>query len=308
MSARAATAWAPASVANVAVGFDILGHTLEGPRDTVAVRRVPERGVRIVAIRGVCEAIPLAANENSASAALHSLGQALGLPFGFELEIDKGIPLGSGLGGSAASAVAALVAASALLDAPLSREALYPHALEGEACASGARHGDNVGPQLLGGLVLAAAGRLLSIPVPPGLVAVVVHPHLVLETRRAREVLVAPFALADVVRQTSGLALLLTGCHRGDVSLLRHGLADALIEPRRAALIPGFAGVKQSALAAGAIGAGISGSGPSVFAWSEGRSNAERAGEAMRQAFAAAGHDSDVFLSPLPGPRAELIA
>ena len=308
MSAREKTAWAPASVANVAVGFDILGHTLEGPRDTVIVRRVPERGARIVAIRGISEAIPLASNANSASAALHSLGEALDLAFGFELEIGKGIPLGSGLGGSAASAVAALVAANALLDTPLTREALYPHALEGEACASGARHGDNVGPQLLGGLVLAAGGRLLSIPLPPGLVAVVVHPHLVLETRRARVVLAAPFALADVVLQTSGLALLLTGCHRSDVTLLRQGLADALIEPRRAALIPGFASVKQSALETGAIGAGISGSGPSVFAWCEGRASAERAGEAMRQAFAAAGHDSDVLISPLPGPRAELIA
>jgi homoserine kinase len=295
-------------VANVAVGFDILGHTIEGPGDTVTVRRVQEPGARILAIRGGAEGIPLASNANSAGAALLALGEALALPFGFELEIEKGIPLGSGLGGSAASAVAALVAANALLDEPLTREALYPHALEGEACASGARHGDNVGPQLMGGLVLVAGGRLLSIPVPPGLVAVVVHPHQVLETRRAREVLAAPFALADVVLQTGGLALLLTGCHRGELALVRAGLNDALIEPRRAALIPGFAGVKQAALATGALGAGISGSGPSVFAWSEGRVNAERAGEAMRRAFAAAGHDSDVFVSPLPGPRAELIA
>ena len=306
MSEREATAWAPASVANVAVGFDILGHTIAGPCDRVLVRRASEPGVRIVAIRGPADAIPLEAASNTAGCALRSFADALALPFGFEIEIEKGIPLGSGLGGSAASAVAALVAANALVDEPLAREALFPHALEGEALASGARHGDNVGPQLMGGLVLVAGGRLLSVPVPPWIVAVVVHPHLVVETRRAREVLAAPFPLADVVAQSEGLALLLTGCHRSDPALLRAGLADVLIEPRRAALIPGFARVKQAALDAGALGAGISGSGPSVFAWCEGREPAERAGEAMRRAFAAAGHSSDAFVSSLPGPRAEL--
>jgi homoserine kinase len=308
VSVRQATAAAPASVANVAVGFDILGHTIDGPGDMVTVRRVDAPGVRIVAIRGPAAGIPLEAAANTAGCALLSLIAALRLPFGFEIEIDKGIPLGSGLGGSAASAVAALVAAEALLDARLTREELFPHALEGEARASGARHGDNVGPQLLGGLVLAAGGRLITIPVPRGLTAVVVHPHLVLETRRAREVLTEPFALADVVKQTGSLALLITGCHQRDLDSIRLGLVDAMIEPRRAALIPGFASVKQAALDSGALGAGISGSGPSVFAWCEGRLAADRAGEAMRRAFAEAGHASDVFVSPLPGPRAERIA
>jgi homoserine kinase len=147
-----ARAFAPASVANVAVGFDILGHAIAGVGDTVSVRRIDEPLVRIEAIRGSAVELPLDAAGNTAGAALMSLREGLGLDFGFAVEIDKGIPFGSGMGGSAASSVAALVAANALLDAPLPREALYPFALDGEAVASGGRHGDNVGPLLLGGL------------------------------------------------------------------------------------------------------------------------------------------------------------
>ena len=161
-----ARAFAPASVANVAVGFDILGHAIAGVGDTVSVRRIDEPVVRIEAIRGSAVALPLDAAGNTAGAALMSLREGLGLDFGFAVEIDKGIPFGSGMGGSAASSVAATVAANALLDAPLTREALYPFALDGEAVASGGRHGDNVGPLLLGGLALCTADRLLPIPVP----------------------------------------------------------------------------------------------------------------------------------------------
>jgi homoserine kinase len=164
-----ATALAPASVGNVGVGFDILGHTIAGPGDRVTVRRVSEPGVRIVEIRGCDVVLPMAAELNTAGAALIALRTAHALDFGFEIEIDKGIPFGSGMGGSAASAVAALVAANALLDRPLDRRALYPFALDGEAVASGSHHGDNVGAMLLGGLVLSTTDRLVSIPVPAGL-------------------------------------------------------------------------------------------------------------------------------------------
>lgn len=303
-----ATAFAPASVGNVGVGFDMLGHSLEGPSDRATVRRIEEPTVRIAAIRGVVTALPREAGKNTAGRALQSLREALRLPFGFELELDKGIPLGSGLGGSAASAVAALVAANALLEQPLTREALYPHAVEGEAQASGSHHGDNVGPQLLGGLTLATRDRLLRLPTPAQLVAVVVHPHFVLETRIARAALQAPYAIADFVPQSENLALVLTGCFLGDLGLIRAGLADVLVEPRRAPLIPGFAAVKAAALACGALGASISGGGPSVFAWFDGPSAAERAGAAMAKAFLDAGLGSDVILSPVAGPRAEVVA
>ena len=301
-------AFAPGSVGNVGVGFDILGHSIAGIGDVATVRRIDAPAVRIAAIRGTVTDLPLDAQRNTAGMALISLREALDLSFGFELELDKGIPLGSGLGGSAASCVAALVAANALLDAPLAADALYPHALAGEAVASGGRHGDNVGPMLLGGLVLATAERLTRIEVPAAWHAAVVHPHAVLETRQARAALAGDYALGEFVAQSAQLAQVLLGCERGDVALVRAGLNDLLVEPRRAPLIAGFAAVKEAALAAGAMGASISGAGPSVFAWGESRADAERAATAMAAAFAGAGFDSDIHLTPVAGPAAAVIA
>ena len=275
---------------------------------SVTMPRRSTPAVRIAAIRGTVTDLPLDAQRNTAGMALISLREALDLPFGFELELDKGIPLGSGLGGSAASCVAALVAANALLDAPLAADALYPHALAGEAVASGGRHGDNVGPMLLGGLVLATAERLTRIEVPAAWHAAVVHPHAVLETRQARAALAGDYALGEFVAQSAQLAQVLLGCERGDVALVRAGLNDLLVEPRRAPLIAGFAAVKEAALAAGAMGASISGAGPSVFAWGESRADAERAATAMAAAFAGAGFDSDIHLTPVAGPAAAVIA
>jgi homoserine kinase len=305
---RVACATAPASVGNVSVGFDILGHTLAGACDRVHVRRTDVPEVRIEAIRGNSTALPFEAKRNTAGAALLSLHRALRLPFGFAVEIDKGIPFGSGMGGSAASCVAALVAANALLDAPLPRAALYPFALDGEAVASGGRHGDNVGPMLLGGLVLATADRLERIPVPSGLHCALAHPHVVVETRRAREVLQGAYAIGDFVAQSAHLARLLAACFRGDIEALRGALDDVLVEPRRAALIAGFAAVKRAAMDAGALGAGISGAGPSMFAWCAGGDEATAVAEAMRHAFLDAGVEADTLVSPVDGPAAELVA
>ena len=303
-----ARAFSPGSVGNVGVGFDILGHSIAGIGDVATVRRIDEPVVRIKAIRGAVTDLPLEAERNTAGGALISLREALALPFGFEIELDTGIPLGSGLGGSAASCVAALVAANALLDAPLDAHALYPHAMAGEAIASGGRHGDNVGPMLLGGLVLATADRLTKIEVPAAWHAVVVHPHAVLETRRAREALQGAYALKEFVAQSAQLAQVLLGCERGDATLVRAGLDDLLVEPRRAPLIAGFAAVKQAALRAGAMGASISGAGPSVFAWCEDEATARACGAAMAAAFASAGFESDVHVSPVAGPAAGVLA
>jgi len=307
---QSARAFAPASVGNIGVGFDVLGHVIDGPRDIATVRRIATPEVRIESIGGDVEGadrLPLAAADNTAGRALLSLREALSLPFGFALTLEKGIPLGSGLGGSAASCVAALVAANALLDAPLSRAALYPFALDGESVASGARHGDNVAPMLLGGVTLSTADRALALDVPDWLHAVVVHPEQVLETRRSRAVLADPYALHDVVAHSTHLALFLTGLQRGDRELIRDGLQDVLVEPRRAPLIPGFDAVKSAALAGGALGASISGGGPSVFAWFDSRSAAERAAPAMRAGFTGAGVDAQVYVSPVAGPRADLL-
>lgn len=302
-----ASAFSPASVGNVGVGFDILGHVIEGAGDTVHVRRIAAPEVRIADIRGATVDLPRDALGNTAGAALISLLEAEHPGFGFEIEIEKGIPLGSGMGGSAASCVAALVAANALLPRPLSREALYPHALVGEAVASGGRHGDNLGPMLLGGLVLSTADRLVPIPVPEAWHCVLVHPDAVLETRRARAALAGAYELKEFVAQSAHLALLLAGCQRGDATLVREGLNDVLIEPRRAPLIGGFDAAKAAALAAGAMGASISGAGPSVFAWFESRARAEAAAPGIQAAFAAAGFDSQAWVSPIAAPAARLL-
>ena len=183
-----------------------------------------------------------------------------------------------------------------MLEAPLSREQLYPFALAGEAVASGGLHGDNVGAMLLGGIVLSTADKLVRVPAPDAWHCVLVHPNLSLETRRAREVLQGAYQLRDFVSQSANLALVLSGCSAGDADLVRAGLNDVLVEPRRASLIPGFHRVKQAALDHGALGASISGAGPSVFAWFESLEAATKATESMRGGFASAEQiDSEAF-------------
>jgi homoserine kinase len=308
MSLMAATAFAPASVGNVGVGFDILGHSIEGAGDTVTVRRISIPEIRVTAIRGTLTQLPLETENNTAARALRAMREDLNLAYGYEIEIEKGIALGSGMGGSAASATAAVVAANALLETPLSREALYRYALEGEAAASGSYHGDNVGPQLLGGLVLATKDSVIAIPTPDNLYCALVHPHFVLETRKAREALAGNYALKEFIGQSEGLASLMAGCFKSDFSLIQRGLNDVLIEPRRSPLIPGFAKVKKAALGHGALGASISGAGPSIFAWCIGKEIAEITAKHMQLAFLEAGLESDIFISKVAGPRAEVLS
>lgn len=312
MRARAtatATAFSPASVGNAGVGFDVLGYSIEGLGDRACVRRTSDGSIRIAAIRGLVTDLPREPHANTAGRALLWLQSRLpvGSGIGFEVELEKGIPLGSGLGGSAASAVAAVVAANALLDPPLSLETLYEAAMEGEAAASGSRHGDNVAPMLLGGLTIAPAhGAPVRLAVPPWLFSAVVHPHFVLETKRAREALAASYALHDVVVQMEGLALVLAGCAASDAELIRRGFRDVIAEPRRKGLIQGFDAVKAAAMECGALGASISGAGPSVFGWFVDRLSAERAAKAMVAAFARAGLSSDAYVSTVAGPAAKV--
>ncbi|GAB6196917.1 homoserine kinase [Lysobacter xanthus] len=308
-SPRVARAFAPASIGNIGVGFDLLGHTIDGPGDGATVYLLDEPVIRIDGIDGDVPGlarIPLEALRNTAGRALAELQSSLGLKHGFAIRLHKGIALGSGLGGSAASCVAALVAANALLDAPLSREALYPFALAGESVASGSLHGDNVAPMLLGGIVLATPTRAIRLDAP-ALFCAAVHPDFVLETREARAVLTEPYALGAFVDQSAHLALFLTGLSRGDRALVRDGLRDVLVEPRRAPLIPGFEAVKQAALDAGALGASISGAGPTVFGWFDSRAEAEAGGASMVDAFRGAELASRAWISPVNGPRAEVV-
>ncbi|HEY7996723.1 MAG TPA: homoserine kinase, partial [Steroidobacteraceae bacterium] len=250
-----ATAFAPASVGNVAIGFDILGFAVGALGDRVTVTRTAEPGVAIRAVRGVVQDISREARDNTAGRALLALQEALRPDCGFAVEIDKGIPLGSGLGGSAASAVAAVVAANALLPNPCTQLELLKFAMAGEAVASGGQHVDNIAPSLFGGLVLTVGidhPRVKQIPVPAAIRAVIVHPHMYLATARARAILKGSVELSDFVWQTANLAGFISGCYTNDLDMIRASLEDVVIEPQRQALIPGFQEVRRAAMQAGA--------------------------------------------------------
>jgi homoserine kinase len=296
-----ATAFAPASVGNVAIGFDILGFSIDAIGDRATVRRTPGTGVHISAIRGQVPDLPREASRNTARRALLAMQQALGLEFGFDLALEKGIPLASGMGGSAASAVAAVVAANALLPEPRPLLELLHFAVQGEAVASGSVHVDNIAPSLYGGLVLTVGidhPRVKQIPVPAAIRAVIVHPHMFLSTRHARAILKGSVQMADFVWQTANLAGFISGCYTDDLDMLRESFEDVVIEPQRAALIPGFAEVRGGALAAGAIGCSISGAGPTVFAWALAE-HAEQVRAAMVAAFTRHKLASDHWITQL---------
>ncbi|HSU15844.1 homoserine kinase [Longimicrobium sp.] len=304
-----ATAFAPASTSNLAVGFDLLGHPLALYGDRVTVTRRASPGVVMGAVTGVAGPLPADPAANTAGTAVMRFLADHAPGLGVEVAIEKGIPLGSGIGGSAASAVAAVVAANALLPEPLPAAALFRYALMGEAVASGAMHGDNVAPSLFGGLVLVRAADppdVVPLPAPPALRCVLVLPRLRLDTRDARAVLPKSVPLGDFIHQCANLAGVVAGCFRGDLALIGRSLRDEVIEPHRAALIPGFAAVQAAAMDAGALGCSISGAGPSLFAWCDEDEDAERARIAMVAAFAAAGVAAEGWTSPVDGPGARL--
>ncbi|HKE95955.1 MAG TPA: homoserine kinase [Povalibacter sp.] len=304
-----ATAFAPASIGNVAVGFDVLGHSFQAIGDRVTARRLAEPGVRIASISGTVADLPREPEKNTAGMAVLSMVRDLKLDFGIELSIEKGIPLGSGLGGSAASAVAAVVAANALLPDSLSKLELLKFAMKGEAVASGSVHVDNIAPSLFGGLVLTVGidnPNVKQIPVPASVRCVLVHPHMMLSTRAAREILNRSIDLSNVIWQSANLAGFLTGCFTGDLRLIRESLEDVIIEPQRKVLIPGFQQVKDAAMSNGALGCSISGAGPTIFAWCEER-DATAIRDGMVAAFAAHQMGTDAWISTLDPAGARVI-
>jgi homoserine kinase len=304
-----ATAFAPASVANVAVGFDVLGHSFQAIGDRVTARRIPERTVRIASITGTSVELPTDPEQNTAGMGVLSMVNDLRLDFGVELSIEKGIPLGSGLGGSAASAVASVVATNALLDKPVGKIELLKFAMKGEQVASGSVHVDNIAPSLFGGLVLTVGidnPNVKQIPVPPSVRCVLVHPHMMLSTREARNILNRSIDLSNVIWQSANLAGFLTGCFTGDLQLIRDSLEDVVIEPQRKVLIPGFQAVKDGAMTNGAMGCSISGAGPTIFAWCE-EPDAARILDAMVAGFTANGLQSDAWISTLDRVGAQIV-
>jgi homoserine kinase len=299
---REVNVFAPASVANVSCGFDVMGFALDEPGDRIVARKSVHKGVKITKITGDLCLLPQSVEKNTAGVAAISLLNHLGYDQGIELEIHKQMPMGSGLGSSAASAVGAVVAVNRLLGSPLNPIELLPFAAEGERIASGSIHYDNVAPSLTGNFVLIRGQNPLDVielecPVP--LFATVIHPHIQIQTGDTRRLLKRDITLKNAVIQWGNVGGLVAGLLKGDYDLIAHSLHDAIIEPIRGVLIPGFKDVTKSALDAGALGSGISGSGPSVFALSSTEETAQKAGEAMKKTFNNLGLNNEVYISEI---------
>ncbi len=272
---------APASVANVFTGFDIMGFSVPLLYDEVILTK-NNGGVRIKQITG-SDQIPVEASKNTAGGALLSFIDGEDLDFGFDVEITKGIPLGSGLGGSAASAVAAVTAANAFLDTTLSREKLFTYALDGEAIASGGKpHGDNVAASLFGGMTMCIKDEgfiVRRLPVPD-VTVLLVHPHLVVKTSEARAVLSSEISMELYVEQSMRHSLFIHALHTKNLDDLSRVLSDKIIEPQRKRFIPHFDDIKEQAMRSGAMGFTISGAGPTLFGWYK---NQDQANAALRR-------------------------
>ncbi|MEX0929325.1 MAG: homoserine kinase [Balneolales bacterium] len=303
------TIFAPATVANVACGFDSLGFALHEPGDEVNITLSDTPGVRITKITGDLGRLPLDARSNTAGVSVLALLQSLDSRQGFDIEIHKQMPLGSGLGSSAASSVAAVIGANELLGKPFETKELLPFAILGEKQACGSAHADNVAPALLGGFILIRSYDpldVVSIPFPDQLYAAVLHPHIELRTQDVRRIMRREIKLENAIVQWSNLAGLIAGLMKSDYELISRSLNDIIFEPVRSLLIPGFDEVKKAAMAAGALGCSISGSGPSVFALCTSRKTAGKVGTAMQEALNKVELQSDLYISAINGKGAEV--
>ncbi|GAA4782811.1 homoserine kinase [Olivibacter ginsenosidimutans] len=301
--------FAPATAANLVCGFDILGLALEEPGDEVFMKRSDQPGVRLLKITGDDGRLPLEPSKNTVSACVQMVLQHLKREdIGIEIELHKHMPIGSGLGSSAASTVAGLYAINQLLGQPLSKHELLPFALKGEELACGHGHADNVAPSLLGGITLIKSYdplEVISLPVPKDLFCSVVFPHVDVPTRAARQMIRSKIDLKDAVTQWGNIAGLVSGLFMSDYGLIGRSMQDVLIEPIRAILIPEFYEMRETAMASGALGFGISGSGPSVFAFAQSRNQAENITHQIVQHLKSKDIDSNGYVSAVNtvGPR-----
>ncbi|MCE2821886.1 MAG: homoserine kinase [Saprospiraceae bacterium] len=283
--------FAPASVGNIGIGFDIMGAALERPGDEIIASKSNTPGVRITKITGAGGKLPYEAEQNTAGvAALRFLEHIGAEKQGIELEIHKKMPLGSGMGSSAASAAAAVYAVSEVLRTGMSKRELLPFAAAGERLVSGGIQLDNVAPSLL-------TFDVHRLHVPKGLFMAVVRPHLELLTREMRTRLSQEVSLASHIQQNANLAGFIIGLYNADIALIGRSLNDVIIEPQRAAFIPGFYDVKAAALDAGALGCSISGTGPAIFALCPNSLVAENAGISMKKVFEKQKIEADIYLS-----------
>jgi homoserine kinase len=276
----------PATIANLSCGFDVLGLCLATAGDEMIVRTSSEKGVRITKIVGAD--LPLETEKNVAGVAALALLEAFETEMGFEIEIYKNIKAGSGIGSSAASSAGAVFGINELLGRPFSRKELVQFAMQGEKLASGNAHADNVAPCLLGGFTLVRSSNpldIIKIDSPTELYATVVHPQIELKTSDARSVLKQTVSLKSAITQWGNVGGLIAGLYTQDYDLIGRSLHDEIIEPVRSMLIPGFDTIKQTAYENGALGSGISGSGPSIFALSRGENTAKKIADAMSKVY-----------------------
>jgi homoserine kinase len=301
--------FAPATVANVVCGFDVLGFAVNAPGDEVVMRLVEEPGVRLLKITGDDGKLPLDSNKNTVSAVVkHYLAHIGREDVGVEIELDKKMPIGSGLGSSSASTVAGLYAINQLMGVPLTAKELVPFAMKGEEIACGYGHADNVAPAVMGGFVLVRSYDpldVISLPVPTGMLAAIVYPEVDVPTKDARRMIRSKVELKDAVTQWGNVAGLVSGLFLNDIDLVGRSMKDVLIEPIRSILIPDFEVLRKLAMENGAVGFGISGSGPSVFALTKNAESAQKITEAQQAHLKSLNINSFAFVSEVntEGPR-----
>ncbi|WP_026812941.1 homoserine kinase [Arenibacter certesii] len=292
--------FSPATIANISCGFDVLGLALEAVGDEMVIRKTSEKGIKITKLTG--QDLPTETLQNVAGVAGLALLAESNYDGGFEIEIYKKIKAGSGIGSSAASAAGAVWAMNELLDRPFSNLQLVKFAMEGERLASGVAHADNVAPALFGGFTLVRSYSpldIIKVPTPPELYATVIHPQIEVKTSDSRRILKTNISLEDGIKQWGNVGGLIAGLYTNDYELIGRSLVDHIVEPIRSILIPGFDKVKEDALDAGALGCGISGSGPSIFALSKGEEIARSVASAMKKVYQKIGVDYDVHVSKI---------
>ena len=291
--------FAPATIANLVCGFDVLGLALNYPRDEMQLTLSKEPGIRLR--HTDIYDLSTVPEQNVAGVSLLELMQELNNNCGFELIINKHIKPGSGLGSSAASAAGSVVAANHLLGNIFSKEDLVRFAMAGEKLASGVKHADNISPCIYGGVTLIRSIfplDIISLPAPPMFVAVV-HPQIEVKTSDAREILRKEVLLKDAIKQWGNIAGLVAGFMKNDYGLISRSLEDVIIEPIRSMLIPGFDDVKKRSVEAGALGGGISGSGPSIFMLCEKESTAKKVEKIMKDVYENTGLSYNTYVTTI---------
>jgi homoserine kinase len=301
--------FAPASVANVSCGFDVLGFCLDPVGDEMIIRKTKTPGVKISKILG--QNLPLEVKKNVAGVAAEAMLYENPSTFGFEIEIHKKIKPGSGIGSSAASAAGAVYGINELMGKPLSAHDLIQYAMEGECLASGSPHADNVAPVLLGGFTLVRSTKpldVIKLPCPSELKAIVLHPKIELKTMHAREILKNNVPLKKAINQWGNLAAFISSLYTEDYDLMSRSLVDEIVEPMRSLLIPEFEEIKKAVMDAGALGFGISGSGPSVYALAKGIKDANSIADAMICNIKKVGIDFEVHKSSINNQGIKIIS